>query len=744
MGYTVFREIVSMKNKKIISGVVAAAVAVSLTFSGCGLVSVNNEEDMKQVIATVNISGSDRLEGELKEYSSVLSDDVIIKRDLVNAFVNVGSNYVNSGLSYEATFNSLLDELTNNSVLVQYATLYMLKEEGDKEGKDSAISAYNANTTEEAKLVYLLGGEDSTGVMTAKYNLYTSLNDVLDSYEITDDDDGDDYEGEDTRTIPGNIDTTVEDYLPLTEDGGLDYGVYTGYDGYLIGDAGRYEAKDKSNRNTRRQAYSRFLKNISNNYLLSESDEELTDILKLSYVQSQYINQLEQQVVEEFYDAFVADQEDKISMVEDGAYTYVKNAYDVLLGEQEQGFSDAGTFNGALDNLSDTSFLLYAPDTTKDTEEKNGTYGTFGYVYNILLPFSVTQNARLSDYQSYRDNREDYTDSDYFADRNKLLKDIVTTDRRAAWFNGETDYSFDVTEYNDGKEAGKQITAYTGGQDYRKYLFFENNMTKPDEYEPIDKYAGTYTYNGKVTPNKDGSYTLVPNKLDIDGMLEEFSAYINFVMGRTDAVSYNAGDNYGDLSATKEAYYAVTDFTKSGDDKEIDYSKLVYATGMVDLQTNTERKNMFTAGSDRYKAMSAVNELQYAYTTDTGVLSRYIGYSVNAYETSYIKEFEYAAHEALRMGAGAFKVCAGDYGWHLIYVTEAFDFNGGVIYSDIEFTKERVEEEGTFENIFFEWIKDQTLANESTNKRTEILQYFATDSTVKKYEDAYKDLLELG
>lgn len=733
-----------MKSKKIICGAVAAAFTLSVAFSGCGLISTFNEEDMKQTIATVNISGSDRLDEELKDYASVLTDDVIVKRDLVNAFLNVGSNYLNSGMSYSAIFNSLLDQLTNNSVLVQYATLYMLGEAGKSEGKETVIAAYNAKTTQKDKLIYLLGGEDSDGVKTAQYNLYQSLNNTLDSYEETDDDDDEEYAGTETRTIPGNIDTTVEDYLPLTEEGNLDYGVYTGYDNYLIGDAGQYEAKDKSNRNTRRQAYSRFLKNIESNYLLSEEDTELTDILKLSYVQSQYVNQLEQQVVEEFYDLFVDEQEAKISLPdENGEYSYVKNAYDGLLGEQEQANSLSSKFESSMGSLSDTSFILWAPDTTDDTEEKNGTHGTFGYVYNILLPFSVTQNARLAEYQSYRDNHEDYTDSDYFADRNKLLKDIVTTDQRGAWFNGSTDYSFDVTEYNDGKEADKQIKAYTDSKDYRKYLFFENNLTKTDEYEPLDKYAGKYTYNGTVTPNKDGSYNLVPEKLDIDGMLKEFSAYINFVMGTTDAVKCYAGDDYGASSTAFEAYYNVKDFYKSGDEKEIDYSKLVYATGMVDLQ-NKERADMFTADSDRYKAMSAVNELQYAYTTDTGVLSQYIGYTVSAYETSYIKEFEYAAHEALRMGVGAFKVCAGDYGWHLIYVTETFSCEGGSVYGEVKFTKDRVEKEGTFENLFFEWIKDQTLANESTSKRNEILQYFATDSTVTKYEKAYKDLLELG
>ncbi len=734
-----------MKSKKIICGAVAAALTLSFAFSGCGLISSVNEEDMKQTVATVNIGKSDKLGEDVGGYVSVLKDEAIIKRDLINAFVNVGSNYINSGMTYEATFNTLLDELTNNAVLVQYSTLCLLKEAAKDISTEAVLTEYNAQADDRAKLVYLLGGEESEEVKRAQYNLYVSLNSALDSYEVTDDDDEEDYEGTETRTVPTNIDTTVEDYLPLDGDGNLNYGVYTGYDNYLLSDAGEYEEKDNSNRNTRRRAYSRFVKNLESNFLINEDEEDLTDILQLSYVKNQYINQLEQCVVEKYYDIFTKEQEDKISMVEDGEYTFVKNAYNDLLSEQEQTNAKSSAFETSMGNLSDTSFVLYAPATNGDTEANDdGVYGTFGYVYNILLPFSVLQSNRLTTLQSYRDADDvNYGDGKYFEDRNELLKNIVTTDQRAAWFNGTTDYSFDYTEYNE-EHADNRLSPYTADNADRKYLFFENNLTKSGEYESVDKYAGMYTYNGKVTPNKDGSYTLIPNKLTIDDMLAEFSAYINYVLGSDSSVEYYAGDKMSEKSENYGEFYTRTeaDFLKAGDDKEIDYSKLVYATGKVTL-TDTSRENMFNKHSDRYKAMSAVNELQYAYTTDTGVLSQYIGYTVSAYETSYIKEFEYAAHEALKMGVGAFKVCAGDYGWHLIYVTETFDFLGGAVYAPT-FSEERVKEEGTFENLFFEWIKDTMLSNESTQKRTEILQYFATEDTVTKLEKAYKDLLELG
>lgn len=717
-----------MKSKKLICGAVAVAITMTATFTGCVTI---NEKDMKQTIATVDITKSQDL-GDLAKYSSAITEDVIVKRQLVAAFINAGSSYISAGYSYADTFNLLVESLIANSAVTQYTILYVLKEKS--EAGEVTLEEYNKKDTEAAKLEYLLGGENSEGVKTAKYQLYSSLNSLLDSYEkdyLTDDDE---YTGTDTRTTPGNVDTQKEDYLPLKEDGTLDYYVYTGYGDYLLEDAGVYEPQDGTNKNTRRKAYSTFVSYLKSNYLLTSEDKDTTDILSLTYVQDEYVSQLQQSVIEEFSDMYNEAQQKIIDGTdENGVYTFIKDKYDGVDGlytEQSKTYSTTSTFETALNNLSDTSFVLYAPDTTKDTEEINGTYGTYGYVYNILLPFSTAQQTRLNEIQSSLE-ADIITDNDYYADRNELLKSIVTTDQRSAWFNGKTDYSFNA------KEAELD---YYGKDSGRDYLFFENNLTKPDEYETLTNYIGLYSYNGSVSKNTDGSYKLIANKLNIDDMLGEFESYLEYVLGG-DKVEIHAGDTLSGSTTDFIGYYATKDFTKDGDDKEIDYSKFVYATGKVSLE-NTDKDDMYVETSDRYKAMAAVNELQFAYTTDTAILSQYLGYSISAYETSYIKEFEYAAQQALRMGTGAFKVCAGDYGWHLIYVVDAFSFEGGEVYTPV-WTKERIETEGTFENKFYEWIKESTLSDEVSSKRSEIIQTYSNDTTVTKYENAYKDLLEI-
>lgn len=717
-----------MKSKKLICGAVAVAITMTATFTGCVTI---NEKDMKQTIATVDITKSADL-GDLAAYSDAITEDVIVKRQLVAAFINAGSSYISAGYSYAETFNLLVESLIANSAVTQYTILYVLKEK--TEAGEVTLAEYNAKEGEAAKLEYLLGGENSEGVLTAKYSLYSSLNSLLDSYEKDYLTEGEDYVGTDTRTTPGNVDTAKEDYLPLKEDGTLDYYVYTGYGDYLLESAGVYEAQDGTNKNSRRKAYSTFVSYLKSNYLLTEEDKDTTDILALTYVQDEYVSQLQQSVIEEFSDMYNEAQQKIIDGTdENGVYTFIKDKYDGVDGlytEQSKTYTTTSTFETALNNLSDTSFVLYAPDTTKDTTEIDGTYGTYGFVYNILLPFSTAQQTELNAVQTSLES-DIITDNDYYARRNELLKSIMTTDQRSAWFNGTTDYSFNA------REAGLD---YYGKDSRRDYLFFENNLTKPDEYEALENYIGLYSYNGTVSKNTDGSYKLVANKLNVDDMLDEFEAYLEYVLGG-DKVEIHAGDSLSGSTTDFTGYYATSDFTKDGDDKEIDYSKFVYATGKVSLE-NTDRDDMYVSTSDRYKAMAAVNELQFAYTTDTGILSQYLGYSISAYETSYIKEFEYAAQQALRMGTGTFKVCAGDYGWHLIYVVDAYSFNGGEVYTP-QWTKERIETEGTFENRFYEWIKESTLSNEVTTKRSEIIQTYSNDTTVTKYENAYKDLLEI-
>ncbi len=733
------------KRKRLLCAAVAVALTLGVSgaaFAGC--IAVNNEEDVKQVIAEVDVSKDANFKAEFGSYADAVSKEVILKRDLILSYINVGSNY--SGSSTGATFKTLVDSLVNNSIVTQYASAALLQDRV----KEQDLDEFKALTDATARYEYILGGEASDGVKSSKMKLYTLLNGTLDSYEKNYLKDKDEYSGNGTRSTPAGVDEEKEDYVKQS------YGVYTGYKGYLLEDAGDYEPLDGTYRDTRRKAYSALVSYLKANYLVSSADKDTTDVLKLSYVKETYNNFLKSQIITEFGELFEEKQKLAVDSTDSqGVYTYIKEQYDNVhdgeLAKQKELYSDTTSFESAMGKLSDNSFILYTPDTSKDTQqvEIDGkvTSGTYGYVYNILLPFSATQEIKLKDLDS-RHEKNNLNDLDYYVARNELLKSIKTTDQRSLWFNGTEKYAFDASKYV-SDTTDPAFTNWFGKNDGRNYLFFENNLTKTNRYETLDKYYGKYAYNGKVTENKNGSFKLVPNSLDIDGMLKEFKAYINYALNEeggtsADYVSIYEGDGLTvPYANTNASYYDYTgrSIYKAGSEKEIDYSNLVYATGKVDFGAISSN-DMFVKENNRYKAMSAVNELQYAYTTDTGVLSQFIGYTVSAYETSYIKEFEYAAQQAIRTGAGTFKVCAGSYGWHLIYVTEAYSFNGEV-YSPV-WTADRINAEGTFENMFYTWIKDADLANEISRKQSSILYSYNSSKTVTLHKDAYKDLTELS
>ena len=742
-----------MKKKKLLGTLLATSIAFSATFTGCSLVTSDSEKDFKQVIAEVNISKAENLtaaDSELiSKYKDAVGTSEIVKKDLIAYYLNVGYSYQsNYGWSSERVFNYLLDGLVLNAALTQYSMMALLEHKAETSSSETVLAEYNAKTSYVEKLEYLLtdeGAEDpDKDIKIAKYNLYSSLNAAIDSAEQDYLTDGDSTAGTGSRTTPTGVDTEHDDYYPANDKGELDYNVYTGYKGFQLADSGVYkdEASEKSTKATRIAAYNDFMGSLSRNGLVDPAKDDLRDVThSVEYVQVEYASQLESRVQNKYFELYEEAKEELLS--DNGTYDYLDSVYRDLLDSDTAAYEKASAFSSAMDSMSDTSFLLYSPDTKEQ--------GTFGFVYNILLPFDAIQSVQLSALQSANADEENggYT-FNYYKQRNELLRQIKTTDQRSAWFNGVTDYSFKATE--SGMTPGTDF--YAGENAERRYLFFENNLKKNDRYELLDKYIGGYAYNGEVYEKDDGGYWLLPNTLDIDGMLKEFVDYINFVLGNEGKAAYSKVDNYYE-TLTEDNFYIKND--KGDKKKEINYDNFIYATGEVKftqtLSNAQYRGGLFNKESAQYKALAAVNELQYAYTTDVGVLSNYVGYSVNLGDsTGYIKEFETAAHEAIARGAGAFNVCAGDYGWHLIYVTYTFGQDtDGDNSSDggNEFEPnwiENVEVEGTFENMFFEWLKSSAISDVTNTRRTELSNQFIEKNqskTVTKFEKRYKNLLEL-
>ena len=734
-----------MKNRKTFrrTAVLALCVAFALSAASCGegLITTNSAKDMEQVVGNVDISNYDEFQegGIYAEYADAVSsvNSTILKRDLVAYFLNSGYTYVNSyGYSYEETFNLLMDNLVSRKIMVQYAMAYYFERSADAEDEyagvftvsdytqyvdeeteklDASLRAHYEKHPELLTLQYFItdGGSDYSDYDRAIYTLKSMINNTLDSTELTyiEEEDSSSSSG-DTRTTPANVGTETEDYYPVDADGKLDYDVYTGRN--TLDSCGAYEAQEGSKQSTRRRAYNDFLSNLSMNNLLVDG-EDTSDLENIDYYYVELASQLEQALINKYSDDL--NEEANAELTKE----YVEGKYASILASQKNSYDDdQSAFETAIGSVSDTSFVLYSP--------KEG----FGFVYNILLPFSTTQSQILSTYTNDTGLRK----TEFYEKRAALLENIRAKDLRTPWFSADEDsnYAFEATA--DDAYYKNAFTLSNEAAGNKTYLFFEDNLKKSEgdnaQYEDLGQYYGQYPYNGKAEFDEENEeWKFYPEKLSVDGFMDEMENYLAYA-GLTAA------------GAVKSDY--MQDFYDAAEN-EFDYSKFIYYEGKVSgaggaALGGTSHDEYFVKGTEAYTAVSVINELMFAYSSDTGCLNTYMGYTVSPYKTDYVAEFEYAAQYAIRQGVGTYVVCPSDYGWHVIYVSFAYDA-AGEVYGG--FNWDERETEGTFSYLFYESLKSDSSSSSSyaSMVQNQILGKYNNDTCVKLYKNRYKDLLSL-
>ena len=698
-------------------GALLLGIALTVGGTGCNFFPADTQKDLAQEVAKVNIYKSLENDEDYKAYASTINSLIekgslsssVTKSELVSYFINVGYTYVQSyGYSVEDVINMLMDSLVNTKIMVQYATAYYLKngltEEGCKAYVEKELAAASA---EEKKLLqanpevltmkYFLtnNGTEMDEYNLAVYSLLQSLNSSLDSMEESYIEEEESHDHGEARTLPTAISTEKEDYYPQTADGGIDYSVYTGRN--TLDSCGEYEKVEGSTVSTRKKAYNAFLANLQNYGLVSD-EENTADITKLNYYYVELSSTLGQSLIQKYFDAL--NDEAYANLTE----SYIEEKYDEIAEAQELSYKEStSAFETAIGALSDDSFVLY------------GSEG-FGFVYNILIPFSASQEQAYSAAKN-----KGLTKNELFDARKDIVAKVQAKDLRDSWFSehDHANYAYEETDagkyFNNGKAKGEKT-----------YLFFEDSMVETERYEALTQYAGMYPYNGTVEKD-DHEYKFTPNKMNITEFISEMEGYINFVVG-SDVAKGETLAHYND----KDKAYVDADGV-------VDYSKFMYYQGKVALE-NTKASDFFNAeNNDSYKALSAVNELMFAYSTDNGCLNSYMGYAVNPDKTNFVPEFEYAAQEAVKSGVGTYVVCATDYGWHVIYVS--FVYEGGDVYGGYNAAERDVK--GTFSNLFYESLKATTATSYSSNVQNKVLNACNNDSSVTLYTARYQDLLDM-
>ncbi len=675
-------------NKKTAAAVTLAAALACGTLAGCDLITSDTQKDMLQVVAEVDISRGKEFAsgGAYEKYAQTIDVSNVLKRDLIASFLSSGYQYIQGGSSYSETFDIIKESLVNRKMLIQYAMVYLYEQgEYNAQGYEQAVAGKDDPTL--AGLAYFLTEEERA---KAEYDLKVIINNTIDSQEksyITAEDR--EYDS-DVRTTPTGIDSADAEYCDKA------YKIYTGKNS--PSDCGTYKAVEGSTPTTRKKAYNAFLANLEANNLLDKG-EDVSKFENLNYYKLELQTAYEDAILEKLADGFEATAEATCTE------TYLNEKFQKTLDSQKEQFADKSAFETALDGASQSSFVLYAPN------------GNYGYVINILLPFSALQSNAIANDKG--------TEGQKFVRRAQMLQNVKATDQRKTWFTGETDRSYKA-------EAQE---AYQG----REYLFFEDSIKAEEgsKYKPLKNYFGKYAYNGTVEyDEKEKKYTVTPAEITVDDFIAELEGYLGFA-GISASGSYYAQGAAGTGSAEeiKAAYYAQTaeDFYS---DSEVDYSKFLYYQGKADIGV-FNANDVFVAGSKINTAMSVVNELSFAYNTDTAGLNKYLGYSVSAYDTSFVKEFEFAAKAAVAGGVGTYTVAPSQYGWHIMYCT--FSYGNQTPYT---FDYADIDREGSFSNLYYEAVKSSTVDGYSAAMQTQVVNNYNACVTV--YENRYADLKALG
>lgn len=721
-------------NKKNLKKTAAVMLGLALTVgaTGCNFVLTDSERDLAQTVATIDISATLTEEGYSAEVASAVSEIIgkseISKRDLVTYFLSTGSSYAEN-YGYSATFEMLLTTLINREIVIQYAVADYLADEtsgltldGHNQYVAAALEAAEKDDAKKAELLkahpevltfeYFLteGGKETEDYDRAVYGMKKSLNDSLDSMELQYIKAGDHNHdtSEEPRKTPTGVGIEKEDYYSTN------YEIYTGRNS--LAECGDYEKQDGSTTVSRRSAYNSMLSNLYSYGLISTKSsnvENTSDLSSLDYYYVELSSTLAQAFINKYYEDLEAEVESKMDA------TYVQGKYDALLAEQTRAYENKSTeFKSAMDSVSDSSFVLYGMEN-------------FGFVYNILVPFSATQEIEYAMYKA-----QGLSNNDLYLKRKALWSEIKAEDQRSTWISDDEhlNYSYEV-----GNE----------------YYFFEDHFSaeKADRYEKIGQYAGQYPFQGTVEKNADGEIEKINAKTDksVDVVLEDMLDLIKTVSGL----------GYTENTEVKTAYDQMTTYTTDAkkdaegnvvtengetvyvDDDEVeDYSKFIYRSGKVNFTETPKASDFFNAASESNKALSAVNEILFAYSTDPGSLDSYMGYVVSPYGNGYVSEFEAAAQWAVENGVGSWAVVPTDFGWHIIYCS--FKYSGGEVYAYNH--AEAVGDgmvEGSFSKMFYDSLKEKMVSNTTNEIQAMVLNQFNNDKAVQKFQKAYQDLLDM-
>lgn len=260
-------------------------------------------------------------------------------------------------------------------------------------------------------------------------------------------------------------------------------------------------------------------------------------------------------------------------------------------------------------------------------------------------------------------------------------------------------------------------------------------------------YSG-YDFDGQKFTG-DYTFTTPENSLPFQGTVQEISA----------------------ATEDRNAEYRVTDLTNFGLSGFIvfmdEYLGINSSNASIsnDVSSNVYRKANVAKGTVQ-EYDEKINELLFAFSTDSGSLNTYKGYVIAPKpdfdgKDQWVIEFANAGRELLTMGGNSYIIVASDYGWHIMFYSELLtaDSNYGTLTDYLNHltgeTKSEAEWTEYYSNMLADWDNADedfylyTLATATANIDTKlntaenqiVKQYKYNSNYIVKNEKAYKDLM---
>lgn len=425
----------------------------------------------------------------------------------------------------------------------------------------------------------------------------------------------------------------------------------------------------------RRPAFNRVISLLKGANLLG--DGYTGDIRETEYFKLLLKNNLEHEIIHNYEDAILEEITNSVK------YKDIQDLYKEKLDAQKE-WSNSD-FVSALSSASANSPILYSA------------FGTYGYVYNLLLGVNEYQSAQIADIQHERSD-EGWTEDKYAEERAKILAGTVAKDLRETWILSGYDFDFETKTF---------MGDYTFIKDAANSLSFQGEVNKVRDADDEHNLSAVYSIES----------------VDTFG-LKEFTEFVNgYVYGDTAEIDLTSGDN--------NIYY---EYDK--DSKPVEYD-------------------------------AKINELLFAFSTDSGSLNTYKGYVIKPDNSEYVKTFGDAGKALLEYAAenggesGSYKVVASDYGYHFMFFSEVWTIDKGYatldayletlgIESGAEYFENMIanfedfEEQDNFLYILTNELISAKLSDASTRSVQNITykyRYGDKKDCTKIYKDRFADLL---